>query len=185
MGNHRMVFLTIGNFVSPTSSPLSGYLKGRTWTAPPKRKGLPALGCCGSGDLVEGGVGNLIGFNLWSSLNHSRQDLCHFGIRFVVVGFRVLSVLPQTDSERFRSARDVEGDFVLEPLLFSKQGKNVLFDPLGEFRNAIGLQLHGYSACNHVNLLGCHGQGACSDNPHWFSRSEDSLSLLTKVGEFT
>src|SRR5207249_1146079 len=56
-------------------------------------------------------------------------------------------------------------DFVLKPLLFSKQRENVLFDPLGEFRNAIGLQLHGYSACKHGNLLGCRGQGPIPDNP--------------------
>src|SRR6266436_9168756 len=172
MGIHRMVFLTIGNFVSPTSSPLSGYLKGRTWAAPPERKGLPALGCCGSGDLVEGRVGNVVGFNLWSSLNHSRQDLRHLGIGSPVVCFRDLSVIPQTDSERFRSVWDNECDFVAEPGLFSKQGKNVLFDPLREFRNAIGFQLHGNSACKHVNLLGCHYVGRSADlrNEMWITR---------------
>ena len=55
---------------------------------------------------MEGRVGNLIGFNLWSSFNHSRQDLRHFGIRCAVVGFRVLCCVPKADSERFRSAWD-------------------------------------------------------------------------------
>src|SRR5216684_5536052 len=184
MGIHCMIFLTIGNLVSPTSSLFSRELKGRT-SAAPERKDLPALGYCGSGDLVEGRVGYLVGFNLWSSLNHSRQDLRHLGIGSAVVRFRVLFVFPQTDSKRFRSTWDDERDFVPEPGLFSKQGKNVLFDPLGEFGNAIGFQLHGNSACKHVNLLGCHGQGAFSDKPYWFICSEDSLSLLTKLGEFT
>jgi hypothetical protein len=82
----------------------------------------------------------------------------------VVVGFGVLFVIPQTDSKRIRFAWADKRDFVLEPGLFSKQGKNVLFDSLREFHNAIGFQLHGNSACKHVNLLGCHGQGAIIDN---------------------
>src|SRR5216684_6628691 len=178
MGIHCMIFLTIGNLVSPTISLFSIELKGRIWAAP-NRKNLPASGSCGDGDLVEGGVGNLIGFNLWCSLNHSRQDLRHFGIRFAVVGFRVLSVIPQTDCEPFRSAWDDERDFVLESLLFSKQRKNVLFDRLGELRKAIGLQLHGYSACKHEILLGSRCQRGDSDNHYWFRHSEDSLSPLT------
>src|ERR1700730_3873067 len=162
MGIHRAVFLNIGTSVSSTGCLFSGELKGRIWTAP-KRKTLPASGSCGSGDLVEGRVGNLVGINLWSSLNHSRQDLRHLGIGSAVVRFRVLFVFPQTDSKRFRSTWGDERDFVPEPGLFSKQGKNVLFDPLGEFRNAIGLQLHGNSACKHVNLLGCHYGGRSAD----------------------
>src|SRR6266446_3115286 len=178
-----LILVSIGNLACSCVSP-AGQCEGRTWAAP-HRTDLLALGRHCDGDLVEGRVGNLVGFNLWSSLNHSRQDFRHFGIRFAVVSFRVLSVIPQTDSERLRSAWDNECDFVAEPGLLSKHGKNVLFDPLGEFCNAIGFQLHGNSACNHVNLLGCHGQGICSDNPYWFSFSEDSLSLLTKLGEFT
>src|SRR5216684_4207221 len=171
MGIHCMIFLTIGNLVSPTSSLFSRELKGRIWAAP-NRKDLPASGSCGSGDLVEGRVGNLVGFNLWSSLNHSRQDLRHLGIGSAVVRFRVLFVFPQTDCEGFRSVWDNECDFVPEPGLFSKQGKNVLFDPLREFRNAIGFQLHGNSACKHVNLLSCHYGGRSADlrNEMWITR---------------
>src|SRR6266403_756158 len=175
-----LILVGIGNLACSCVSP-AGQCEGRTWAAP-HRTDLLALGRHCDGDLVEGRVGNLVGFNLWSSLNHSRQDFRHFGIRFAVVGFRVLSVIPQTDSERFRSARDDERDFVLESLLFSKQGKNVLFDRLGELRNAIGLQMHGNSACKHATLLGSRCQRGDSDNHYWFRYSEDSLSPLTKIG---
>src|SRR6266851_234029 len=44
MGTHCMIFLTIGNLVSPPSFPFAGQVKGRT--GPPLRtKDLPALGC--------------------------------------------------------------------------------------------------------------------------------------------
>src|SRR2546426_5271626 len=165
MGTHWMIFLTIGNLSFFFEFPLRRCRAGADLAAPCERKDLPVLGCYGDGDLVEGRVGNLIGFNLWSSLNHSRQDLRYFCIGLAVVSFRVLWCVPEADSERFCSPWGNEGDFILEPLLFSKKGKNVLFDPLGEFRNAIGLQLHGYSACKHGNLLGCRGQGPIPDNP--------------------
>src|SRR5260370_21860312 len=165
MGTHWTIFLTIGNLVSSSSSLFAGVVRGRTWPAPSKRKDLLASGRYCNGDLVERRVGNLIGFNLRSSLNHSRQDLRHFWIGSAVVSFRILCCVPQADSERFCSRRTNERDFVLEPLLFTKQGKNVLFDPLGEFRNAVGLQMHGNFACKHGNLLGCLGQGPIPDNP--------------------
>src|SRR5713101_815185 len=182
MGTHWTIFLTIGNLVSSSSSLFAGVVRGRTWPAPSKRKDLLASGHYCNGDLVERRVGNLVGFNLGSSLNHSRQDLCYFWIGSAVVSFRVLCRVPQADSERFCSCRTNERDFVLESLLFSKQGKNVLFDRLGKLRNAIGLQMHGNSACKHVTLLGCHRQGGDSDNLHWFRRPEDSLRMLTKIG---
>src|SRR5260370_1675293 len=132
-----LILVSIGNLACSCVSP-AGQFEGRTWPAP-HRTALLALGRHCDGDLVEGRVGNLVRFNLWSSLNHSRQDFPHLGIRFAVVGFRVLPVIPQPDSERFRSPRTDKRHFVLEPLLLSKQGKNVLFDPLGEFRIAIML----------------------------------------------
>src|ERR1700674_4468427 len=159
MGTHWMSFVTIGDLVSSSSSLFARLVRGADRPAPSERKDLPALGCYGNGDLVEGRVGNLIGFNLGSSLNHSRQGLCYFWIGSAVVSFRVLWCVPQADSERFCSCRTNERDFVLESLLFSKQGKNVLFDRLGEFRNAIRLQMHGNSACKHVTLLGRYCQG--------------------------
>src|ERR1700682_1301783 len=160
MDTHSMIFVTIGNLVSPPSFPLAGEVRGRTQPAPSERKDLPASGCYGNSDLVEGRVGNLIGFNLGSSLNHSRQDLCYFWIGSAVVSFRVLCCVPQADSERFCSCRTNERDFVLESLLFSKQGNDFLLERPGKLRNAIGLQMHGNSACKHVTLLGCHCRGA-------------------------
>jgi hypothetical protein len=71
---------------------------------------------------VEGRIGNLVGFNLRSAINQSRQNLRHFGMRYAVVGFRVFFVFPQTDSKRLRLAQADKRDFVMEPGLFSKQG---------------------------------------------------------------
>src|SRR5260370_16628377 len=139
-----LILVSIGNVACCCVSP-AGQFEGRTWPAP-HRTALLALGRHCDGDLVEGRVGNLVRFNLWSSLNHSRQDFPHLGIRFAVVGFRVLPVIPQTDSERFRSARDDERDFVLESLLLSKQARNVLFLPLGKSRLPISCQLHRNSS---------------------------------------
>src|SRR6266852_2273332 len=118
MQTHSMIFVTIDKLVSPSSSingdPLDDFpdhwqphfffeFPRRTWPAPSERKDLPASGRYGNGDLVEGRVGNLIGFNLGSTLNHSRQDLCYFWIRSAVVSFRVLCRVPEADSERFLS----------------------------------------------------------------------------------
>ncbi len=93
MDTYSMVLVTIDKLVSPSSSvngdplddfpdhwqprfffefPLCPTSAGADLARPSERKDLPALGCYGNGDLVEGRVGNLIGFNLGSSLNHSR-----------------------------------------------------------------------------------------------------------------
>ncbi len=88
--------------------------------APADRKDLSPSGCDASSDLVEGRVGNLIGLNLRSSLNNFRQGLQHCWIGFAGISFRVLFLVPQTDSHRFRSVWDDERNFVLEALLFSK-----------------------------------------------------------------
>jgi len=52
--------------------------------------------------------------------------------------------------------------FVAGTGLLSKQGKNVL-SILWVNSATLWFQLHGYFACNHVNLLGCHGKGPVSD----------------------
>src|SRR5947209_9431379 len=159
METHFTCLGTIDNLVSPSTFTFAGEVRGRTWPAPHRTKRPNRLlSRYVSGDLVEGRVGNLIGFNLRSSLNHSRQDLRHFWIGPAVVSFRVLCSFPQTDSECFPSARSNERDFVLEPFLFSKQGNDFLLQPLGQLGSAIELQMHGHSACKHVTLLGCHGQ---------------------------
>jgi len=41
MGTHCLIFLTIGNLVSPPSFPFAGQVKGRTGLAPSKRKICP------------------------------------------------------------------------------------------------------------------------------------------------
>src|ERR1700676_4839452 len=102
-----------------------------------KRKDLLASGRCGSSDLVERRVSDVIGFNLKESLNYRGKDLRHFWVSSAAVGLGILRFVPQTDRERFRAALANERDFVLESLLFSKQGKDVLLQPLGKLRNTI------------------------------------------------
>jgi len=41
MGTHCLIFLTIGNLVSPPSFPFAGQVKGRTGPAPSNRKICP------------------------------------------------------------------------------------------------------------------------------------------------
>jgi hypothetical protein len=41
MGTHCLIFLTIGNLVSPPRFPFAGQMKGRTGLAPSKRKICP------------------------------------------------------------------------------------------------------------------------------------------------
>ena len=117
-----------------------------------------------SSNLVKGGVGNIEGFHLRWSVNHCREELRHFVVSFAVVSFRAFRPVSQTDPERFRSGWSNEGDFVLEPFLFSKQGNDFLLQPLGKLRNAVGLQMHIYSACKHLSLLGIAGQGVIQVN---------------------
>src|SRR5229473_5467118 len=177
-----LILVSIGNLACSCVSPLPDNLRGRTWPAPPKQRDLSASGCCSgcSGDLVEGGIGNLIGLYLRSSVNHLRQSLRHFGVSSAVVGFRVLCLVPQTDAECFLSSRCDKRDFVPESVLFSKQGKNFPFQRLGELGNA-ALQMHGDFTCKHVNLLGWRAKGD-SDNLLWYRQPESTLSALTKIG---
>src|SRR3972149_6624214 len=106
-----------------------------------------------SADLVEGRVGNLKGVNLRGSLNHFPQGLQHCWIGPAVIRFRVLFLIPQTDCDRFHSARDDERDFVLEAFLLSKQGNDFLLERLGKLGKAVGLDTHGHISSKHVNLL--------------------------------
>src|SRR5713101_1299391 len=121
--------------------PLQDNLRGGLSPPPSKRKDLLASGCYGSGDLVERRVSDVKGFNLRGSLNYRGEDLRHFWVSSAAVSLGILRFVPQTDSERFRAALSNERDFVLESFLFSKQREDVLLQPLGKLRNAIGLQI--------------------------------------------
>src|SRR5260370_5981835 len=89
---------------------------------PSKRKDLPASGRYCNSDLVERRVGNLIGFNLGRSLNHSRQDLSYFWIGSAVVSFRVLCRVRPPDSERHCSAGTTARAFAAQSILCSSHG---------------------------------------------------------------
>jgi hypothetical protein len=104
---------------------------------------------------VVRGVGNLKGFNLSSSLNYSRQKFQHLWIRGAVIGCGIVLVIPQRDSNRFRSVRDDECDFVPEPFLFSEQRNDLVLDRARKLSGAIGLEDHGNVPGKHVSLL--HG----------------------------
>src|SRR5579863_7886498 len=106
-----------------------------------------------SGDLVEGGVANLIDADLRSSLDHFSQGLEHSWIGIAAIGIRVFFLIPQTDSESFRAPWDDQCHFVAEALLLPEQGKNVHFDQPGELPDAIGLQVNGNTTSKHINLL--------------------------------
>src|SRR5258708_17146332 len=149
-----LIFVSIGNLACPCRSPMPDNLRGGLSPPPSKRKDLLASGRCGSSDLVERRVSDVIGFNLRSSLNYRGEDLRHFRVSSAVVSLGILSLVPQTDCERFRAALANKRDFVLESFLFSKQREDVLLQPLGKLLNAIGLQMHINSACKHGTLLG-------------------------------
>src|SRR5258708_17400735 len=172
-------FVALMNIENPCCSRPSKTKGGWTWPTPQQRA-LSASGRCSSGDLVKGGIGDLIGLYLRSSVNHLRQGLRHFGVSFAVVGFRFLCPVPQTDAKCFLSSRCNKCDFVLESLLFSKQGNDFPFQSLGELGNA-ALHMHGDFARKHVNLLGWLAKGD-SDNLLWYRQPESSLSYLTTIG---
>src|SRR6266436_4968937 len=180
-----LIFVSIGNLACSCVSPLPDNLRGGLGPPPSNRKELLASGRYGSGDLVERRVSDVKGFNLGRSLNYRGEELRHFWVSSAVVSLGILRFVPQTDSERFRPALANERDFVPESLLFSKQGEDVLLQPLGKLRNAIGLQMHIDSACKHGTLLGSRCQRGDSDNHNWSRYSEDSLSPLTILSKLT
>src|SRR6266852_91742 len=120
--------------------------------AAPQQRDLSASGHCRCGDLVVSGVDNLIALNLWGSLNHSRQELQHVRIGCAVIGCGVFFLIPQTDSNRFRSVPDDECDFVLETFLPSEEGNDPVLYRAGKLRNAIGLENHRNVSGKHVHL---------------------------------
>src|SRR5258708_20100182 len=80
-----LIFVSIGNLACSCRSPLPDNLRGGLNPPPSKRKDLLASGRYGSGDLVERGVSDVIGFNLWSSLTYRGEDLPHFFVDSAVV----------------------------------------------------------------------------------------------------
>src|SRR5207302_3987526 len=77
----------------------------------------------------------------------------HLCITSAAIGFRVILLITETDSNRFPSGWSDERNFVLEALLFAKQGKDFLLQRLGKVSNAIDFQTHGNVSSNHGNLL--------------------------------
>src|SRR5216684_1869726 len=147
---------------------------------PAEPKHLLALGQGSSADLVESGVGNLIGINPRSSVNQLLQDLGHFCVRPAVIGVGTFLVVPQTHAESFLSGRGDERDFILKPFLFSKHGDDLPFQLPGKLRGAVGLQLQGYAACIHVVLLGGDGQGGISDDRYLNSSDQKTPPVRCK-----
>src|SRR6266480_2502076 len=94
---------------------------------PAKIKRLLAFGRCSRADLVESGVGNLVGINLSVSVNQICQNRGYFCVRAAVVGVGAFFVVPQTHAERFGSGGANKRDFILKPVLFAKHGNDLLF----------------------------------------------------------
>src|SRR5215471_15265172 len=115
---------------------------------------LASRPCGPSSDLVESRVGNLEGLKLRSSLSHFRQSFQHLWIGFEVIGFRVLFLIPKTDSDRFHSLRGDERDQVLETFPLAKQGDNFLLCRPDKLCKTTRLQIHGDVSDKHRNLLG-------------------------------
>src|SRR5438132_1452698 len=134
-------FVALMNIENPCYSRPSSKTKGGGFGPPPQQRDLSASGRCSGGDLVEGGIGNLIGLYLRSSVNHLRQGLRHFGVSSAVVAFRVLGLVPQAYTKCFFSTRSNKRDFLPESFLFSQQGNDFSFQSLVDLRNAV-LQMH-------------------------------------------
>src|ERR1700680_3919501 len=94
----------------------------------PPQRDLSTSGADVSRDFVEGRISNLIGVNLRRSLNNFPESLEQYWIGIAAISVRVLFLIPQTDSDSFRSVWSDEGNFVLETFLFSKQRKCFVFD---------------------------------------------------------
>src|ERR1700724_2044177 len=73
-------------------------------------------------NVMEGRIANLIRANLWSTFNHFPKCLEDSCVSIAAIGLGVLFLIPQADSENFRSPRDNERDFVLEAFLLQTDG---------------------------------------------------------------
>ena len=91
--------------------------------------------------------------NLRGTVQDVPEEFQHFRVSSSAIGVRVLLFIPETDSHRIAFAWDNERDFVVEALLFPKQGNDFLLECFGELCSAIGLQMHDNVSSNHENLL--------------------------------
>src|ERR1700693_4560319 len=107
-----MARMRVGPLPSDKASGIATVVALRVISPQRKLEQLPALGRCSSGNLVESGVRNLVGFNPRSTVDHLRHDLGHFSIMPAVIGIGVLFVVPQTHTESFGAARGNERDFI-------------------------------------------------------------------------
>ena len=152
MGTHWMIFLTIGNLVSPSSFPFAGQVKGRLARALRTKdlSGLDLLGKAGPS---------------------SRRVCCLAGVTYetrclLIGGASIRQVTNGVGGPRFCWSRD---RFVAQ-LFF---GSNPVLNIFSVFAAALKIQFMSpasdlfsqwFSESNHCNLLGCQdGAGAPTD----------------------
>jgi hypothetical protein len=151
MGTHWMIFLTIGDLVSSSSSLFAAVVRGADLARPLRTKDLSVLVC--SSRAVKP----------WDLLSRS----CH--LRDKMFTLRRASIRDVTNGlggPRFRRSRD---GFVAQ-LFF---GSHPVLDIFSVFAAALKIQLMSpasdffsrwFSESNHCNLLGCQdGAGAPTD----------------------
>ncbi len=152
MGTHWMIFLTIGNLVSPSSFPCAGQVKDRLASAL-RTKDLSALGLLGKAGPS------------------SRRVCCLAGVTYetrclLIGGSSIRQVTNGVGGPRFCWSRD---RFVAQ-LFF---GSHPVLHIFSVFAAALKIQLMSpasdlfsrwFSESNHCNLLGCQdGAGAPTD----------------------
>jgi hypothetical protein len=146
MGTHWMIFLTIGNLVSPPSFSFAGQVKGRTGPPPPNNRSVLSR-------LLKPGVCCL------ARVTYETRCL-------LIGGASIRRFTNCLSGPRLRWLRD---RFVAQ-LFF---GSNPVLDIFSVFAAALKIQLMSqasdlfsqwFSQSNHCNLLGCqYGAGVPTD----------------------
>src|SRR6266852_1944215 len=149
MGTHWMIFLAIGNLVSPHSFPFAGQVKGRTGPPPPNERSLRSWLLGKTGPSSRG---------ICSLARAIHETRC-----LLIGGASIRRVTNGLGDPRFRWSRD---RFVAQ-LFF---GSNPVLDIFSVFAAALKIQLMSpasdlfsrwFSESNHCNLFGCQdGAGA-------------------------
>ncbi len=152
MGTHWMIFLIIGNLVSPPSFPFAGEVKGRPGPPPPNKRSLRSW-LLGKTGLSSRGICCL------ARVTYETRCL-------LIGGISISRITNGLGDPRFRWSRD---RFVSQ-LLFSP---NPVLDIFSVFAAALKIQLMSpasdlfsrwFSESNHCNLLGYQdGAGAPTD----------------------